>query len=83
MMPMRVAVCLAWNRSWVVARMATPASLARCSRLVNSAAACGSRPEVGSSSSRALASLASATAIQIFWRMPLEYAATRLSAASA
>ncbi|KAG0771038.1 hypothetical protein G6F22_016845 [Rhizopus arrhizus] len=83
MMPTRVAVCRAWNRSCVVARMATPDSLARCSSRVNSAAADGSNPEVGSSSSRARAFLASATAIQTFWRMPLEYAATRLSAAAA
>ena len=56
---------------------ATPSALSCVSSAENSFDALGSRPEVGSSSSRAFAFLASAIAMPTFCRMPFEYALTR------
>ena len=70
--PIVVATSRARNRSWVAISTAAPASRWRCKRRWNSALACGSRPDVGSSSSRARAVRAIDSAIATFWRIPFE-----------
>ncbi len=81
MIPTRSPISLARKMSWVDIRMALPSFLssARISR--NSSAALGSRPEVGSSSRMAGASLMMAIEMPSFWRMPLEKFLTRCSKA--
>ncbi|MNR27776.1 hypothetical protein D3C85_1450630 [compost metagenome] len=69
---MRSATCSALNRSCVAISTPMPARLASSRLCANSWAAAGSSPEVGSSSSMALAWRAWAIARPTFWRMPLE-----------
>ncbi len=73
MMPTRVPDSLARNRSCVAIRIATPRELRSPSSSEKSFAAFGSRPDVGSSSSSAVAPFAMVIAMPTFCRMPFEY----------